>query len=239
MEKEIQACQKKGKIVLLSLGGASGSYGLASPHDGQIWADRLWNTFGKGTSKYRPFGSASVDGFDLDIEAGSSEGYIAFISTMRAHYHQDASKRYYITGAPQCPFPDASLGSALDHAWFDYVWVQFYNNYCNLKGGQFNYDIWETWAKTKSKNKNVQLFLGIPASKSAAGSGYVPLKDLSRSIRKLKSSPYFGGVMMWDVSQAYLNKAGRAGSFAKAVYRLVKPAHELRSLKKKIKVRIS
>lgn len=87
MEKEIQTCQKKGKKVLLSLGGAAGSYGLASAKDGTTWADKLWDTFGAGSGRQsRPFGKAVVDGFDLDIEAGSVEGYTAFVKTMRKHY---------------------------------------------------------------------------------------------------------------------------------------------------------
>ncbi|SAM08151.1 hypothetical protein [Absidia glauca] len=219
MEKEIQACQKRGKKVLLSLGGAAGSYGLASAKDGTTWADKLWNTFGGGAGhQSRPFGKAVVDGFDLDIEAGSVEGYTAFVKTMRKHYLKDKAKTYYISGAPQCPFPDAWLGDALDHAWFDFVWVQFYNNYCSPKNsGQFNYDTWEDWAKKKSVNKKVKLFLGIPASPSAAGSGYLPLKDLMKTVSKLKSSSFFGGIMMWDVSQAYSQKP----NFAKAVAKLI------------------
>jgi hypothetical protein len=33
--------------------------------------------------------------------------------------------RYYITAAPQCVFPDATLGSVLNAAVFDAVYVQF------------------------------------------------------------------------------------------------------------------
>ncbi|CAO3598104.1 unnamed protein product [Absidia cylindrospora] len=219
MEKEIQTCQKKGKKILLSLGGASGSYGLASAKDGETWANKLWNTFGNGhDAKTRPFGKAVVDGFDLDIEAGSVEGYTSFIKTMRRHYSKDSSRTYYISGAPQCPFPDAWLGDALKHAWFDFVWVQFYNNYCSPKGSQFNYDTWENWAKKESINKKVELYLGIPASPSAAGSGYLPLKELVKTIQKLKSSPYFGGVMMWDVSQAYSEHPNFAKAVAKVIH---------------------
>jgi hypothetical protein len=38
--------------------------------------------------------------------------------------------RYYITAAPQCPFPDAKVGDALNNADFDAVYVQFCN--CNV-----------------------------------------------------------------------------------------------------------
>lgn len=32
---------------------------------------------------------------------------------------------YYITAAPQCPYPDAYIGTALNQASFDAVYVQF------------------------------------------------------------------------------------------------------------------
>ena len=32
---------------------------------------------------------------------------------------------YYITAAPQCPYPDAYIGAALNEAPFDAVYVQF------------------------------------------------------------------------------------------------------------------
>ena len=35
------------------------------------------------------------------------------------------SSRYYITGAPQCPFPDAYLGSVINAVGFDALYVQF------------------------------------------------------------------------------------------------------------------
>ena len=50
--------------------------------------------------------------------------YAAFVKQIRAHA-QGASKPYYVTAAPQCPFPDASIGEALNEAPFDAVYIQF------------------------------------------------------------------------------------------------------------------
>ena len=76
---------------------------------------------------------------------GTTGGYAAFVRQLRAKYATDPSRTYYVTGAPQCPFPDAYLGpagaSALSSTPFDYVWVQFYNNYC-APGPNFNWDTW-------------------------------------------------------------------------------------------------
>ena len=116
---DIKTCQAAGKIIMLSIGGASGSYGFTSDNEAQQFADELWNLFGGGSSDTRPFGNSVIDGFDLDIEGGSTTGYAAFITQMRTHYASDTSKQYYISGAPQCPIPDYYLSSAITQADFD------------------------------------------------------------------------------------------------------------------------
>jgi len=130
MGEDIKTCQAAGKKILLSLGGAAGSYGFTSDSQAETFADTLWNLFGGGTSSTRPFDDAIIDGFDLDIEGGASTGYAAFVNRMRQHYASDTSKSYYISAAPQCPLPDAYLNTVLTTAHVDFIFVQFYNNYC-------------------------------------------------------------------------------------------------------------
>jgi hypothetical protein len=45
-----------------------------SDAQGVSFADQLWNLFFGGSSTTRPFGSAVLDGIDLDIENGGSTG---------------------------------------------------------------------------------------------------------------------------------------------------------------------
>lgn len=47
--------------------------------------------------------------------------------------------RYYITGSPQCPFPDANLGPTLNAVGFDAIYVQFckLSKLCALNEWQF------------------------------------------------------------------------------------------------------
>ncbi|KAJ2785296.1 Chitinase 2 [Coemansia javaensis] len=213
MAKDIKFCQSKGKAVLLSMGGASGAYGFSGDADGTKFADTVWDMFFKGNATQRPFDDAVLDGVDLDIEGGGSAGYASFISQLRLHYASDTSKRYYIAAAPQCPFPDAYLGPVLDNAWFDMVFVQFYNNYCGLNAypGWFNFEDWDNWAKTKSVNKHVKVLIGAPGSPSAASSGYIDSAALSRVYDGVRSKySNLGGIMTWDVSQA--RTSGLAGS---------------------------
>ena len=69
----------------------------------------------------------------------------------------------------------------------------------------FNFAVWDKWARTKSANANVKIFLGVPANTNAAGSGYIPLSSLKDVINYCRSFASFGGVSMWDASQAYAN----------------------------------
>jgi len=205
----IKACQAKGKIVTISLGGATGAIGFTSDSQASDFADQVWNLFLGGSSKSRPFGDAVLDGIDLDIEGGSTTGYTAFVKQIRTHTN-NASKTYYVTGAPQCPFPDAYLGSTINTVGFDALYVQFYNNYCGLTDysnpNAWDFASWDNWAQNTSPNKNVKIFIGAPASKSAAGSGYIDAATLG-SIASATKAKYssFGGVMLWDASQAAAN----------------------------------
>ncbi|KAJ2615668.1 Chitinase 2, partial [Coemansia sp. RSA 1365] len=205
MAEDIKYCQSQGKAVVLSMGGASGAYGFGSESDGTQFADTVWNMFLKGNSTQRPFDDAVLDGIDLDIEGGGGTGYVSFIEQLRSHYNSDTSKKYYIAAAPQCPYPDAYLESTLNSAWFDMVYVQFYNNYCGLNAypDQFNFEDWDNWAKKNSINKDVKVYIGAPGSPSAASSGYVDGSTLTSIYKEVRSKySSLGGIMTWDVSQA-------------------------------------
>jgi chitinase len=145
----IKACQARGKKVILSLGGAAGSYGFASDAEATRFAGILWQMFlgGSAPGWPRPFGDAVLDGVDLDIEGGAATGYAAFVRELKGSYYSSAAanpsgRAFLVTAAPQCPFPDYHLQDALSKSWFDYVWVQFYNNYCAAAGSSFNFDTW-------------------------------------------------------------------------------------------------
>jgi len=209
MATGIKACQARGKIVTISLGGAGGGGTFTSDAQAQTFADTVWNLFLGGSSATRPFGDAVLDGIDLDIEGGSSTGYAAFVNRIRSRA-TGASKRYYVTAAPQCPYPDAWLGTVLNSVGFDAVYVQFYNNWCGLPNysnpNAWNFGTWDNWAKTVSPNKSVKVYIGAPAAPSAAGSGYVDAATLGRIAQATRAQySSFGGIMLWDASQAYGN----------------------------------
>ncbi|KAL5535223.1 CHT2_2 [Sanghuangporus sanghuang] len=209
LASDIETCQSKGKIVTLSLGGATGSVGFDSDSQAETFADTIWNLFLGGSSDTRPFGSAVLDGVDLDIEGGSSASYAAFVNRIRSHA-SGADKKYFVTAAPQCPFPDSALGQVLNSAEFDAVYVQFYNNICGLnhfdEAQNWDFGLWDNWARTISPNSDAKVYIGAPASSTAAGQGFVSADILASIATQMRNSfPSFGGVMLWDASQAVAN----------------------------------
>lgn len=204
--EDIQTCQSLGKKVFLSLGGAAGSYGFSNDEEAETFATTLWNTFGEGSGKEeRPFDDALIDGFDFDIENNNPTGYTALVKKLR-NYFSSGSKNYYISAAPQCFYPDSSIGELLSNGDVDFAFVQFYNNYCNVDK-QFNWDTWLNFAQTISPNSNIKLYLGLPGSATAAGSGYISdLETIKTTVQTISGSENFGGIMLWDASQGFDNK---------------------------------
>lgn len=122
----------------------------------------------------------------------------------------DKSRRYYLAAAPQCPFPDLSVGEVINAVAMDFVMVQFYNNYCGVAKftpgattqSVFNMAQWDDWARKTSPNKGVKVLLGVAANTRAANAGeYVTAAALKPVIEYSRTFASFGGVMMWDISQ--------------------------------------
>ena len=125
---DIKTCQQYGKTILLSIGGATYTEGgFSSTSQAQYWAVKIWAMFGpqqSGSNELRPFDDAVVDGFDFDFES-STNNMQAFASRLRSDMNGDSSKPYYLTAAPQCPYPDAADNGMLNGGVpFDAVFVQ-------------------------------------------------------------------------------------------------------------------
>ena len=195
LSSDIKACQGRGIKVLISIGGATGSYSLSSAADAKQVSDYLWNNFLGGQSSSRPLGDAVLDGVDFDIEAGSGQFWDELAKSLNGH---SQGRKVYLAAAPQCPFPDKHLDGAIKTGLFDYVWVQFYNNpQCHYAGNTNNVlNAWNQWTSTQAK----QVFLGLPAAPAAAPSGgFIPADVLnSQILPTIKRSPKYGGVMLWS-----------------------------------------
>ncbi|KAH8889002.1 glycoside hydrolase family 18 protein [Thozetella sp. PMI_491] len=219
LEEDIKSCQSLGKTILLSFGGATyREGGFSSSSQAVDSANTMWAMFGpvqSGSSVNRPFGSAVVDGFDFDFESGTSN-MAPFASQLRSLMDSataSGAKKFYLSAAPQCVYPDYADNDMLNGAvYFDFIMIQYYNNGCGASSyvpgaaqqWNFNFDVWENWASTVSKNPNVRLLLGVPGN-TGAGSGYVSGSQLASVVSFVKQYSHFGGVMIWDMSQLYQN----------------------------------
>ncbi|EXJ87366.1 hypothetical protein A1O3_04325 [Capronia epimyces CBS 606.96] len=140
---KIDRCQKKGKKVLLSLGGAFGDLDMASEEKAVEAAHTLWSLFLGGADPnlqaLRPYGTVVLDGIDIDNETPSNGVYLPTLaSTLRQLFTSDTSKAYYLSAAPQCPRPDASIPVSQLAGSIDFFSVQFYNNpSCQLNADGF------------------------------------------------------------------------------------------------------
>ncbi|KAM0464855.1 hypothetical protein ACHAPV_001846 [Trichoderma viride] len=111
------------------------------------------------------------------------------------------------------------MGEVISNSQFDYLWIQFYNNNgygpdpCSLGlpgDAPFNYNNWTSFIAT-TPSKNAKLFVGVPANTLAANGNsggavyYASPSQLASIIADVKSSPDFGGIMMWDAGYSDAN----------------------------------
>lgn len=166
----IKTCQSNGVKIILSLGGAIGTYSLSSQEEAETISQKLWDAYGRTQKSCvpRPFGSTFVNGWGFDIEAARGNQYYQhLIRTLRSNFVSDSSNMYYITGSPQCPIPEPNMQQIITSSQFDYLWVPFYNNPSCSVNGPINYDVWVS-AIAGTPSANAKIFIGVPASPNAA-----------------------------------------------------------------------
>ncbi|KAG6749572.1 hypothetical protein POTOM_046624 [Populus tomentosa] len=179
LSSDIKSCPAQGVKVMLSIGGASDSYSLASSEDARQVAAYLWNNFLGGHSSSRPPGSAVLDGIDFDIEGGTGL-YWDDLARYLSAYSNKGKKCFY--NNPPCQYASGEV--------------------TNLE------DAWKQWTPATPASK---IFLGLPASPAAAGSGFIPVPDLTSNVLpSIKDSSKYGGVMLW--SKYYDDQSGYSSS---------------------------
>ena len=116
----------------------------------------------------------------------------------------------YLTSAPTCPESNIEDDALLNSDVFlDAVFVQFYNSPCGLQSFNagasrqldFDFNSWNAWAAST----HTKIFLGVPAGPTAANTGYLTPAELKPVITYSKKFSNFGGVAVWDASQAVAN----------------------------------
>jgi chitinase len=108
--EDIWTCQNNDKTVLLSFGGErhTSKVGFTSDPNAVLGTAKIWKIFGPPTdtkvvaSSDRPFGNATVDGFDFNFKVDSKtfndQHFAAFIQELNSL----ATAENLFSGAPQC-----------------------------------------------------------------------------------------------------------------------------------------
>jgi chitinase len=191
------------------MGGAAGSYAIASDADAQNVANYVWASY-LGGGGHHPSPGGSKARRNRPRHRGGVVNRVCCICHPPAQ--PDERRRIqavHYLGRAQCPFSDAYLGpqpatTALGSAAgaFNMLNVQFYNNFCGYQGDTSAlisaWNQWSNWMATA--NPQMRLYLGLPASPSAAGSGYMSPDVVRGLLPQLKSSSNYGGVMLWSVN---------------------------------------
>lgn len=217
----------------MSIGGAGANGYNINDDSGSNFARFLWGAFGPSLAEWtdnggpRPFGDAVVDGFDLDIESKltsppvrdgttitdyQSSGWAAMAETFKNElYPQDTSKSYYTSAAPQCVVPDAHLSDAITSAWFDFIFVQFYNTpECSARAAlssSTGFTGYQDWTQVSSFNADVKIYVGLAANASSAASSdyYLTVGEVQTLISEVYADSSFGGIMLWEASTSQNN----------------------------------
>ena len=87
----------------------------------------------------------------------------------------------------------------------DFVWVQFYNNYCDIGTSYFISSVQQWSSELAAQNSDTRLFLGV-IGWAAGGSGYASPASLTSAIQSIKalSLPNFGGAMTWGTYKSII-----------------------------------
>lgn len=121
----------------------------------------------------------------VDNETRDPTGYTALVYALRALMNLDFTKQYYISGAPQCPQPDANLPIEALQA-MDFVNVQFYNN-GNCNHGQTGFlDSVKSWSESLAGNHSrAKLFIGAIAD-PREGTGFITPDEIVAEVGQVK-----------------------------------------------------
>ena len=152
------------------------------------------------------------------------------IKRLRQHF-SSASKKYLITGAPQCVVPDANMGQMIMYAKFDIIWIQYYNtaqcsarnwvtanpNYLSTgieEPSGFSFDAWEGFLEGTA-SQDAKLYIGLPAATNT--NYYLAPSEASSLIKAYYCKPNFGGIMLWEATAAENNDVGCGETYYQAM----------------------
>lgn len=148
----------------------------------------------------------------IDNENKKPEYYELVAQTLRSNFAASTTKDYYLSSAPQCPFPDLSNPQEVV-LLCDFVFVQFYNNKpCEIGSAGFvdSVELWSAALTKSSLSPQPKLYIGAPSWSLAGPSAYANIgspKGMHGVAQQVKALglPNLGGLMYWDGPESTLN----------------------------------
>ncbi|KAK3301353.1 glycoside hydrolase superfamily [Chaetomium fimeti] len=215
IEADIIQCQTKyGKKIFLGIGGEGNTLPLASDEDAITFANHVWELFGPLghiDPSLRPFGSAVLDGYDLNKQDECAANFDTFGATLRSHFSADTARDYFLSAAPGCSYPDISIHPGY-LAQSDFVWPRFYNNSrCEIGSAGFLGAV-KGWSAAVAENAipsrdstpgRTHLYIGLPARQDVVSILAGLLATAKEAIQQQQEEGGLGGVMI-----AVLGKGG-------------------------------
>jgi chitinase len=225
-KSDIKTLQNKGVKVLLSLGGQNGYYQLNST---QQQANLT-------TSLEQIIKTYNFDGLDYDFESGLTASNATYLADATQKIKQDflaKGKLLYFTAAPESfdvywqQFPYGKYDPLIRANLIDLVQVQLYNSGCmpGSKPGSLCYvqgsedfivsqadSTIQVWMQNGIQNAAAKYAIGLPASASAAGGGYVDPSIVKKALiclqtqtqcdsyRPTQAYPELRNVMTWSIN---------------------------------------
>ncbi|EXJ61612.1 hypothetical protein A1O7_02040 [Cladophialophora yegresii CBS 114405] len=225
---KIAQCQQRGKKVMLSLGGSVGDLSMGSAAQAEQVANTIWDLFLGGTNPttapLRPYGTVVLDGIDIDNESPSGSTYLPTLARTLRQLMSTAPKPYYLSVAPQCPRPDASVPVPALLPYIDFF-ADWSNDLLALGSLVSGSRVMRSLGFQNINNgvDSPRLLIGTPAF-AGAGSGYVDVptyKTMMQRVREL-GLPNLAGAMFWDgayqeISATTLGNDGMNATFAEVV----------------------
>ena len=151
----------------------------------------------------------------LDNEDNLPSHFDTLATTLRANYATDSGKSYYLSSAPQCPFPDASIPLTMI-LLCDFVFVQFYNNVpCEIGSPSFNASVqqWSSAIEASTLSPKPRLYVGAPSWSAAGATAYQHIgtpqgmQEVASQVEEMGLNN-FGGIMFWDGPEGMSNVEG-------------------------------
>jgi chitinase len=223
---DIKMLQTKGVKVLLSLGGQNGYYQVNSSAQAEKFVasiEQIIKTYG-------------FDGLDYDFESGLTMSNATFLADATKTIKQDLQaigKSFYVTAAPESidvywqQYPYGKYDPLIKAGLIDLVQVQLYNSGCipskqpmspcyaqgseDFIVAQADSTI-QTWLQNGVNNAATTYAIGLPATSSAAGGGYVDPSVAKKALACLQTKtqcdtyqptqtyPELNNVMTWSIN---------------------------------------